>query len=403
MRLMPENSGRWIWPAAAIVCTLLLIAFGRDVVAGLLGTLALGFGLVLVLLILGGLLAMLRPGSAGALHQLPHSFREAIATVRGSGTRASRSVRGKPWRDAATIVADIHRSSASKVAALPSGPVAFTNLSVRLDPQTLQLVDSWMPVEDLAWLCAQQYADRHRDTPRVASEVAVEIAADSRVPRGCVSALGAFRPVSDARVVPWAVARCPILGPPPALARPDDDRNAVRLRQDRDHRTQVLQPDPVDAPTDEPPAATPLDTTVRLPAAGPRPRHPASAVATTTLAPRRQPGPAAPESPSSSALHVAGLRGAASTESFPTGPVVVGRGAGVDLSVNDVYVSRRHAILEIGDRGWTVRDLDSTHGTLLNGATVPSAAAVPLHDGDVLTLGRSTSAASFRISIPVKA
>jgi diguanylate cyclase (GGDEF)-like protein len=81
---------------------------------------------------------------------------------------------------------------------------------------------------------------------------------------------------------------------------------------------------------------------------------------------------------------------------YPTGPemgsrypvgtraLVVGRGDNCDIRINDSSVSRRHAMVQAGEGGWSVTDLGSTNGTFLNNAAVESAS---LRDGDYLRIG----------------
>jgi pSer/pThr/pTyr-binding forkhead associated (FHA) protein len=63
----------------------------------------------------------------------------------------------------------------------------------------------------------------------------------------------------------------------------------------------------------------------------------------------------------------------------------IGRGFAVDLRLDDVSVSRRHAV--VARRGGRVRILDdrSANGTWVNGTRVQDA---DLSDGDVVVLGR---------------
>jgi pSer/pThr/pTyr-binding forkhead associated (FHA) protein len=58
--------------------------------------------------------------------------------------------------------------------------------------------------------------------------------------------------------------------------------------------------------------------------------------------------------------------------------------AGNDVVIDDPRVSARHAKVEWTGRGWSLRDLDSKNGTFIAGRP---AAAVPLEDGDWLSLG----------------
>jgi pSer/pThr/pTyr-binding forkhead associated (FHA) protein len=65
--------------------------------------------------------------------------------------------------------------------------------------------------------------------------------------------------------------------------------------------------------------------------------------------------------------------------------LTVGRSRECDVVVGEETVSRFHAELRHDDRNtWTVRDLDSTNGTWLNGARVREARVCR---GDVLRLG----------------
>lgn len=67
--------------------------------------------------------------------------------------------------------------------------------------------------------------------------------------------------------------------------------------------------------------------------------------------------------------------------------VIVGRGAGADVVIDDVYTSDEHAELLPDNGSWSVRDLGSTNGTFLNGAKVTR--PTPLAAGDQLRLGKT--------------
>ncbi|MFA9443959.1 FHA domain-containing protein [Egicoccus sp. AB-alg6-2] len=67
--------------------------------------------------------------------------------------------------------------------------------------------------------------------------------------------------------------------------------------------------------------------------------------------------------------------------------VTLGRSPGVDVVVDDVYVSDEHAQILPDDGGWSLRDLGSTNGTYLNGAKVTR--PTPLADGDQVRLGKT--------------
>ena len=65
---------------------------------------------------------------------------------------------------------------------------------------------------------------------------------------------------------------------------------------------------------------------------------------------------------------------------------LLGRGTDVDIRIDDPGVSRRHAEIVLGTEV-TLRDLDSTNGTLLNGRMVSTAI---LTDGARIQLGSTT-------------
>lgn len=64
----------------------------------------------------------------------------------------------------------------------------------------------------------------------------------------------------------------------------------------------------------------------------------------------------------------------------------IGRGAGVDISIEDSGVSRSHAEILLGMPP-VIRDLGSTNGTTLDGRAIAEA---PLHDGAAITMGSTT-------------
>ncbi len=76
-------------------------------------------------------------------------------------------------------------------------------------------------------------------------------------------------------------------------------------------------------------------------------------------------------------------RSAHSLGPFPV-PLVAGRGENVDLQVQDRWASRRHCEFAVQDGKVVLRDLDSTHGTYVNGERVSEAALSP---GDQINVG----------------
>lgn len=68
-------------------------------------------------------------------------------------------------------------------------------------------------------------------------------------------------------------------------------------------------------------------------------------------------------------------------------PAVVGRAPDVELTLDDVAVSRRHAQLEKTAEGFVIQDLGSTNGVFVNGIRVQRQ---KLRDGDRLQVGTTT-------------
>jgi pSer/pThr/pTyr-binding forkhead associated (FHA) protein len=82
-------------------------------------------------------------------------------------------------------------------------------------------------------------------------------------------------------------------------------------------------------------------------------------------------------------------------ESFGTGfgtvvledfPVYIGRGAGADIRVEDVYVSRLHCEIIARDGNLVVNDLNSKNGTFVNGVRMETSI---LCEDDIFSLGES--------------
>jgi serine phosphatase RsbU (regulator of sigma subunit) len=71
------------------------------------------------------------------------------------------------------------------------------------------------------------------------------------------------------------------------------------------------------------------------------------------------------------------------------GQVVIGRGAGADMTVEDARVSRRHALITCRDNVWRIQDLGSANGTHVNSRRITAETA--LRDGDVVRIGPMTA------------
>lgn len=67
-----------------------------------------------------------------------------------------------------------------------------------------------------------------------------------------------------------------------------------------------------------------------------------------------------------------------------SGRMVLGRSTVVDVRLRDPSVSRRHAALRHEDGRWTIEDLGSLNGTVVNGRRVSMGALAP---GDRIELG----------------
>jgi RNA polymerase sigma factor (sigma-70 family) len=69
------------------------------------------------------------------------------------------------------------------------------------------------------------------------------------------------------------------------------------------------------------------------------------------------------------------------------GSITIGRGSDAGFVLENDGVSRQHARIDCATDGVTITDLDSTHGTMLNGARLEPQEATPLHDRDLVTIG----------------
>ncbi len=73
-----------------------------------------------------------------------------------------------------------------------------------------------------------------------------------------------------------------------------------------------------------------------------------------------------------------------------TGRNVLGKGEKCDVVLKDSQVSERHVVLEyrVSDDRWTIQDLESKHGTSLNGKRIEGDGR-PMKDGDRLRVGKT--------------
>ncbi len=64
---------------------------------------------------------------------------------------------------------------------------------------------------------------------------------------------------------------------------------------------------------------------------------------------------------------------------------VIGRSRDCEVVLEDAGISRRHAEIRPGPQGWTIEDLGSTNGVLVNSHAISG--AQPLAPGDRVELG----------------
>jgi len=69
------------------------------------------------------------------------------------------------------------------------------------------------------------------------------------------------------------------------------------------------------------------------------------------------------------------------------GVILIGRGAGAQLSLDDDYVSTRHARVVSGENGIYLEDLGSTNGSYVNGQRITAPTTVSL--SDTIRIGRT--------------
>ncbi len=88
------------------------------------------------------------------------------------------------------------------------------------------------------------------------------------------------------------------------------------------------------------------------------------------------------------ALHIEPPTGEAFVKRLDDGTHVIGRSDQADLVIPDRSLSRQHARLIFMDGDWTIEDLGSRNGTLVNRQRIDR--PTPLRSGDVVALGAST-------------
>jgi pSer/pThr/pTyr-binding forkhead associated (FHA) protein len=69
--------------------------------------------------------------------------------------------------------------------------------------------------------------------------------------------------------------------------------------------------------------------------------------------------------------------------------ITIGRDPENTISLDDVMVSRRHAVIQKVKDDYFIEDLGSTNGTFLNGEPVPSGKYMRLTSKDTVRIGRT--------------
>ena len=87
-------------------------------------------------------------------------------------------------------------------------------------------------------------------------------------------------------------------------------------------------------------------------------------------------------------LVIGGPQGTERTVALAEADITIGRATTNDVVLSDAKASRVHARLAYSDSQWTLIDLGSANGTLVNG--LPVVDRVPLQQGDVIRVGDST-------------
>lgn len=103
-------------------------------------------------------------------------------------------------------------------------------------------------------------------------------------------------------------------------------------------------------------------------------------------APRPAPRPADPDDHDGAVGRMTGAVRKALSPKVPVGGVVVGRGSGSGIVVEDPLASRDHAVLTATPTGTTITDHGSNNGTFVNGTRITT---TTLHPGDVVTIGNT--------------
>jgi hypothetical protein len=394
--------GRGLLVVLVLAVVALLIFADRTVLAAFALVAAVLF--VLAVVIVGLIVILLgetRPASwmlddDGHLLSLPTRMRLLVQ-------RAKRRVRQRPNRPPERVLAEIaEQANATVWHRRGASPMACSHLHVAVHPDTLALVDGWMPVEDVAAEVAAGYARTHARAPRRSSMVVVLISADPDVPLGTASVQGSFREAVPQS--PTARGWAPLAGP----VAPRQSEDALRLGGPLAPSAPSTRLMPAEGPAALEPGE---DPTVQFLAAGTdRTRmlpNASTARHEVAPAPAPAPAPAAAAAAGPAPLRVrrcqpggAVLPGSTEHVLDPSRPWTAGRDAAADIRCTEPHVSRMHAQFEPGPGGWVVRDR-SSRGTFINGNRVPVDQPAAVRPGDVVEFGERNRPESVRVLLLV--
>lgn len=71
------------------------------------------------------------------------------------------------------------------------------------------------------------------------------------------------------------------------------------------------------------------------------------------------------------------------------GKITIGRGKSNHIVLDDVLVSREHAVIQKIKNVYYLKDLDSTNGTFVNGEQIPADKYMELNHSDKILIGKS--------------
>jgi hypothetical protein len=365
----------WAWPAIGVTGAGLLIVYGSDLVAGLVFVAALVFALAVTGFLLWMLVGLAQGRRHPGVDGFPAAARHAGAALVGLAARVRGVVGFAPWRRPAHLLTVGAGLVGDQVAQLPSGSATYPTVTVAASPTTIERLDRWMPIDEVAWQWARAYADTNVDVTRSSDAVTVLVITDSEVPQGRFRVEGSFRAPEDGRGV--ALARCTLRGPAADPQRRRELHTVMRIQRDV---VDVEQGEPVLARD----GATRLEPGRTVPMGGGSARGARSAA--TTLMPEASTAgvqliPADPttgQATGQQPLRVSDDR------------VIVGRSSRCGIRLAQRQVSREHAVLERGQEGWSLEDRGSTGGTFVDGRKLPVGLAVPLPTGALVEFGRTS-------------